>query len=57
MLSWIDLSPSSELFREKAARTRKVAEVLDQLFSTYGPQVSWLHFLVIDNNTTVDYVC
>lgn len=41
------------LFRKKAARTRKVAETLDQLFSTYDLQVSWLHFLVLDNNTRV----
>lgn len=44
------------LFRKKAAHTGKPAEALDQLFSAYDLQVSWLHFLVFDSNTTMDYV-
>lgn len=45
------------LFRKKAARTGRVAEGLDQLFTTYDLQVSWLRYLVLDNDTTVDYIC
>ncbi|KAI3356461.1 hypothetical protein L3Q82_017675 [Scortum barcoo] len=39
------------LFRKKAARTGKTAEDLDQFFSAYDLQVSWLHFLVLDCNS------
>lgn len=45
------------LFRKKAARTGKVAEALEQLFSAYDRLVSEIHFLVLDWNNTVDYVC
>lgn len=49
MPSWTDM------FRKKAARTGKAAEALEQIFSAYNLQGSWLHFLVFDRNTTVDY--
>ena len=44
------------LFRKRAARIGKAAEALDQLFSAYDLQVSWLHFLVFDSSTAMDYV-
>ncbi len=41
---YAELDRHVPVFREKAARTEKVAEVLDQVFSTYDLQASWLCF-------------
>lgn len=59
MLCWTDLDRHAphplSLFRMKAGRTEKVSKVLDQLFKMYDLQVGWLHFLMPDEYTTVDF--